>query len=37
MKRMLFLTLLLPFCAAAAETRIDQARKEAGKPETETT
>ena len=28
MKRMLFLTLLLPFCAAAAETRIDQARRE---------
>ena len=28
MKRMLFLTLVLPFCAAAAETRIDQARRE---------
>jgi iron(III) transport system substrate-binding protein len=28
MKRMLFLTLLIPFCAAAAETRIDQARRE---------
>src|SRR5204862_7899291 len=28
MKRKLFLTLLLPFCVAAAETRIDQARRE---------
>src|SRR5207247_8763877 len=28
MKRMLFLTLLLPFCAAAAANRIDQARRE---------